>query len=150
MDVISIPETDESFRLILNKKSKFILHPLNKNEANIKPCKIVGKKILKKNKIQLNLFDGKNILLEKDAYKVGDTILYDISAKTIKESLKFEKGALIYIVGGKYSGETGKLESVTNFYGSQPSIIKLKLKDGSEFETLKDYAFVVDNNTIKE
>lgn len=150
MDVISIPETNEFFRLILNKKGKFILQSLNKEESNIKPCKVIGKTILKKKKIQLNLFDGKNIIIEEDSYKVGDTVLYDLKDKKIKGVLKFGNGALIYLFGGKYTGTVATLQDIKSFYGSQPSMIKLKLKDGSEFETLKDYAFVVNDKMIKE
>lgn len=150
MDVISIPETDEFFRLVLNKKGKLVLQPLKKEESNIKPCKIIGKTILKKKKIQLNLFDGKNIITEEDNYKVGDTVLYDLRDKKIKGLLKFERGALIYLYDGKYVGTIATLQDIKAFYGSQPSIIKLKPKDGNEFETLKEYAFVINDKVIKE
>lgn len=150
MDVISIPETDEHFRLLLSKNGKFFMQNINKSDANIKPCKIIGKKILKKKKVQLNLFDSRNVLVDKDNYNVGDTVLYEFSSKMIKGLIKFEKGALIYIMHGKYGGNVAVLENVTNYYGSQPSTIKLKSKEGSEFETLKEYAFVIDNSIIKE
>ncbi len=150
MDVISIPETDEHFRLLLNKHGKFFIQSITKSNANMKPCKIVGKKILKKKKVQLNLFDSRNVLVDKDNYKVGDTVLYDLSSKTIKGLIKFEKGALVYIMHGKYCGNIAVLENVTDYYGSQPSTIKLKSKEGGEFETLKEYAFVINNDIIKE
>ncbi len=138
MDTISVPELDEYYRLFIDEKGKFFLLPLKKEEANIKPYKIIGKKILKNKKIQLNLYDGKNLLVDKNDYQVGDTILLDLSKNKITTHIKFDKGNLIFLTGGKHIGRVGVLEDINKQLG----IIKIKIKD-DKFDTSKEYAFVI-------
>lgn len=132
-DVIEIKETKEFFRVIFDKR-KIGLLKIDKNEANLKPCKIAGKKKIRK-KIQLNLYDGKNILVDKYSYKVGDTVILELP-KNIKSHLKLEKGNLIYLTGGKHIGAVGSVEAISG------NKIKYKSSEGM-FETLKKYAFVI-------
>ena len=53
--------------------------------------------------------DGRNIIVEKDDYKVGDTVVINITNLKIKESIKLEKGACAYLIGGKHIGQTGNI-----------------------------------------
>ena len=133
-DVISVLETKKHYRLSMNDKGKFTLIDIEDKESKLKPYKIVGKQSLGK-KTQLNLFDGTNLLVEKDPYKVGDTIV--LSEKTIKEHLKLEKGNSIFLVGGSNLGIIGTVEDVAN------KKIIYKRKANEVFETLKKYAFVI-------
>jgi len=140
MDIIEIPDTKESFVVLFDKLGKFILNP-TKN-SNIKYCKILDKKILKKKKTQLNLSGGRNILVKKDEYKVNDTVLFDLTKKEITGILKLEKDALIYLFSGKHMGNVGVLESIKKLPNSPDRII-LKIKN-KKYETLKDSLIVVD------
>lgn len=146
MDTISIPDFNEYYRLLYNEKGKFILKPIKKEEAVTKLCKIKNKTILKRNKIQLNLFDGTNIIVPKDGYKVGDSIL--LENNKIKKHLKLEKNALIFLTDGKYIGNMGILEQI-----SEPSALtqtKISFKSNNKkFETLKKYAFVIDKDIVR-
>ena len=135
MDFISIPKVNAYFMILLDKKGKISMVPIKQEESNIKPCKIIGKKVIK-GKIQLNLFDGKNILIEKGEYKTGDTVIIEIPSQKIKESLPFQKGALVYLTGGKHTGEVGTIEDIKG------NRIVYK-RDKGTFETLKEYAFVI-------
>ena len=65
MDVISLPVSDEHYRLVLSSKGKLTPVKIIKEEANLKPCKIISKTILKKGKFQLNFSDGRNLLAKK-------------------------------------------------------------------------------------
>src|SRR3989344_4686856 len=56
-DILEIPKTNEYFIILLNKKGKFILKPIKKEESSLKLCKIINKTLLKGKKIQLNLYD---------------------------------------------------------------------------------------------
>ncbi len=135
-DVIDIPDKKEQFRIIINKKGKISYYPINKTEALIKPYKIIGKTKIK-GKTQLNLFDGKNIIVDKDDYKCGDTLILSVPKQEIKKHLKSEKGATIYLAGGKHTGEIGTIESIS------ARKILYKESSGKSFETLKKYAFVI-------
>ena len=139
-DVIELPNK-ESFRLLFNKKGKLIIHQIKKEESSLIIYKIINKTILKNKITQLNFHNGKNILVEKDNYKVGDTIILD-EKNNIKQHLKFEKGALLYLIGGKHIAETGILETIHKSEGSQPNKIEIKIQD-TNFTTLKEYSFVI-------
>ena len=52
MDSISILPLDKHYRVMYDKRGKLELLEIHKNEINYKICKVIGKKILKKSKIQ--------------------------------------------------------------------------------------------------
>ena len=135
MDVMEFKKSNEHFRIVLNK-SKLSLIPIDKKEGGFKPCRITGKNKVK-GKIQLNLYDGKSILIEKDEYKVGDTIVIGLPKQEIKEHIKLEKGCVICLIGGKHMGDIGKIEDIIS------NKITYKGKSGEVIETLKKYVFVV-------
>lgn len=143
MDVVSIPEIKENFRIILNRKGKIALIKIDEKDSKIKPCKITGKTPVKK-KMQLNLFDGKNILVDKDIYKVNDTVILSLPEQKISDSLKFDKGALVYLTAGKRIGVVGTVQDIK----TKTVIIKTAEE---EFETAKKYCFVIgkDKSIIK-
>lgn len=145
MDVIEIVDTKQYFRVLLDTRGKLFLHPIKKEEAGIKPRKIIGKVSLKKKKSQINFFDGFNQLNKDKKYGVSDTVLFDIQKNTEKDHVKFEKGAIIYIIGGKQTGKIGVLKEVVNQHGLEKRRIVFS-SDNKDFETLKDYAFVIGKN----
>jgi len=137
MDVVSLPEVDEHYRVLLNSRGEISVIPIKKEESSVKPCRITGKTVMSKGAIQLNLVDSRNILAKKDdAYKVGDTLLLSLPKQEIKEHLKLEKGAYAFLTGGKHIGRHGLIE------GIKGNIIKLK--SGEDLiETAKKDAFVI-------
>jgi small subunit ribosomal protein S4e len=142
MDVIEIPKMKVAYRMLLNKKGKFIVKEIKAAEANKKLSKIINKTILKKGQVQLNLNDGTNLIVDKDAYKANDTVVIALDKRKVEQHLPFEKGALIYITGGTKFTTLCQLKSVKTYKGLQPDNIIFKTKEG-EFETRKDYALVV-------
>ena len=136
MDGLVFPSLKEAYRIIFNENGKIDAVKIDEKEAGIKVCKIIGKTAMKKKGLQLNLFDGKNILAAKDDYKVGDSVVIDVPGNKIKQGVKLEKGASIVLIGGKH---IGKLAIVDNIEGKD---IKCKGKDET-FYTLKKYGFVV-------
>lgn len=138
-DTIEFTSINEYFRVILNKKGKINLIRINKEEALIKPCKIIGKTMVR-GKTQLNLFDGKNVLVEKNGYKVGDTLVLSLPDQKIKSHLKLDKKSTIFLIGGKHIGETGEVEDIAE------NKITYKDDKGDLIETSKKYAFVVGSN----
>src|SRR3989344_5574237 len=104
LDTISIPKTGEHFTLLYNRKGKFILANISQDQVDERICRIKNKTTLKNNKIQLNLYDGTNMIVDKNDYKPGDSII--LSKGKIKKHLKLQKGALVYLTGGQHIGET--------------------------------------------
>lgn len=136
MDSIAFPKLDKYFRVIINEQGNLCLLEIKKDDAQIKLCKITGKKKLKKNMTQLNLSDGRNIIAE-DKYNVGDSLLIELPSQKIKESVKLEKNTLVMLTHGKH---IGKIETLEEIKGAK---IFLRKEDKSKFETLKKYAFAV-------
>ena len=80
---------------------------LTENEASCKICKIIGKKILRGGKVQINLHDGKNFLYGEG--KVNDSVLVDLKKNKITKILPLKKGAFVFVISGKHTGEKGKV-----------------------------------------
>ncbi len=135
MDVITAPDLKESHRVLFNSKGKLIVHKIDDAESKLKISRITGKTLLK-GKMQLNTSDSRNIFVDKDDYKVGDSLLIELPSQKIKAHLKLEKGAMIYLTGGKHIGSVGNIESLEGK--------KLTFKtNGEVYETLNKFAFVV-------
>jgi small subunit ribosomal protein S4e len=128
--------TGETFRMTINRNGKLDLIKIKKEEVHSKPCKIVGKTMVA-GKVQLNLYDGNNILVDKDGYKVGDTVMVSLPDRKITKHLKLDKKSQIFLIGGKHIGEMGHVEDISG--------TKIIYKDhsGNMIETSKSYAFVV-------
>lgn len=135
-DTIGFSRTSENYRAIVSKKGVLDLVKIGKEEASVKPCKIIGKTMVN-GKLQLNLFDGNNISAGTGSYKVGDTLLLSVPDKKIEKHLKLDKKAAIFLIGGKHIGETGNVEDI-----SEDKII-YKNQEGDLIETSRKYAFVI-------
>lgn len=135
-DTVEFTSTNEHFRIVLNKKGKISIIKINKEESSVKPHKIIGKTIVR-GKLQLNLYDGKNIFVDKDGYKVGDTVVLSLPEQKISKHLKLEKKTTIFLMGGKHIGEMGHVEDVVG------NRIIYKNQKGDMIETSKKYAFVI-------
>ena len=141
MDIIEIPKTGESYRVLLDNKGRLQLKSIEENDSKL--CKIVNKTTLKGGKTQLNLHDGKNIIVEESDLKVGDIVVLGLSEQDIKESLSLEEGATVLVTGGKHTGELGKINEIIINDSSNPNTIVIENSAKDNFLTLKDYAFVV-------
>lgn len=141
LDVVSFPILKEDYRLVVDDKNKIFMLKINNEEAKLKLSKVLNKRHLPKNKVQINFSDGRNFLLGKEnsdiqELKMDDSVLYTIPDNKVKKVLKLEKGALVYLYKGKH---TGLLVNINDF--KRENII---FKEGEHvFETKKAYAFVV-------
>lgn len=136
MDVVTIKETGDILRIVLDEKGRLAMIATDKEDAGLKISKIKDKKVLKKGKMQLNLSDNRNILVEKGDYHVGDSLLITLPFQEIKQHFKLEPGALIYLIGGKHIGSKGIVESIDKDKLAYTYANKTCL-------SLKKYAFVI-------
>ena len=137
MDVLTAGK--DNYRIILDKKGKLIPVSINATESKLNPKKVMKKTSIKGKKIQVNFSDGTNIL-SKENYQTGDTVVF--SNKKPKEHLKFENGALIYILAGKQVGQIGVIKEIIQKKGLQTT--RIIFTQGKELsETLKKYTFVI-------
>jgi len=136
-DVISIPHLKKHYRISLDNKGRLVVIEIPVSESSTKICKVVGKKVLAGGKIQLNLHDGKNLSGQIKA-RVGDSLVLNLPDLKVKEVLELQKGAAIFLIKGKHSGDLGVLESL-----SLNKKEALYQSAGKNVETAKDYLFVV-------
>lgn len=136
MDVIEFPQIEKQFRILLDVKGYIIAVEIDDKEGNVKLSRIVGKNKIAGGKTQLNTHDGRSLIVDKDSYKVGDTLEITLPDQQIKTHVKLEKGASVMLVGGSHIGVVGVVEDILD----KKIIIKSKK---SKFETMKDCAFVV-------
>ncbi|MEK6936760.1 MAG: 30S ribosomal protein S4e [Nanoarchaeota archaeon] len=140
-DTLSIPDLNKHYKVVYSLKGKLDLKEVNKEESNYKICKIIGKKTLKKKKTQLNFYNGENLIIDKDNYKVRDSVI--LKDNKIVKHLKFEKNALIYLTGGKHIGNKGTLVDIKKAPGFSKDIVVFKIENKTH-ETLADYSFVLE------
>jgi small subunit ribosomal protein S4e len=136
LDSISLPGSNEYYRISFDTKGRLQFVPIPKNEAALKICKVVNKTSVSGGKVQLNLNDGRNLLADSKSANTGDTLVIQVPGQKVQTRLALEKGALIFLLGGKHIGTMGTLESVEN------DEITFKT-NGQTIATAKKYALVV-------
>lgn len=101
-------EADKIYNLTLLPTGRFVLE--ESKHKNERICKVIGKKNVSGNRIQINCHDGSNIL-SKEKIKNSDTIYLDNSGK-ITKVVSLEKGKDCFVISGKYAGQKGKVNSL--------------------------------------
>ena len=151
MDVIEVVDTGETFRFIPYPVKFFKLHPIPREEASIKPVRIENKTTVRGGHIQLNMHDGRNILVRvkdprnpvEDVYKTMDTLVITVPGQEIRDHLKFGEGMLSIIMGGRNVGRVGRIVSVQKGWGRKRSIVTIEDVTGNLFQTSLDYILVI-------
>ena len=156
MDVVSIPEIKKDYRLLPSQKGLF-LNPINADESKFKLCRIEGKETLDNGRTQLNLHDGRNLLIDAGnpksspevVYRTLDVVKISLPEQEILERLKLEKGMLTLFAGGANIGKYGTITDINVQAGQKRgnSIVAIKSEDGETFQTTLNYAFVIGDKT---
>jgi len=134
-DVLTFAQLKKSYRVIFDEKGRITIVEINKSESELKVCKIIGKTILQKGKVQYNLHDGKNVFINVQA-NVGDSVLLSLPKLEVKEVLPLQAGAMVFLTKGKHAGSTGEFKEIKNDEA-------IYMKNGQEIETAKEYLFVI-------
>ena len=139
MDVLAIPKMDKAYRVLLTPRGKLTLVKIEKDEASWKLCRIEDKTVVKGGKIQLNLHDGRNILLDKNQYKTGDVLKVEFEGQKISECYPLESGAAALVSAGNHAGQVETVEEYEVIKGPAENVVKFK----SGAETVKSNVFVI-------
>jgi small subunit ribosomal protein S4e len=141
MDVISIPKMRKNVRILFDRNGKLTLVPISESDAEWKLCRIQNKTIVKGKKVQLNLHDGKNKLVEKDEYKTGDVLKISFKENKIDEVYRFDKGTVSMIIGGTHIGEIASIDEIQVVASSKPNLAIMKGE--KEFSTIAEHVFPI-------
>lgn len=134
-DVITIKKLNKFYTVTFDRKGRLTLEEVSAKESEQKTCKVIGKTVLPKGKIQYHLFDGKNIISDK-TIKIGDSLVLSLPKLDIKEVLELKPGAAVFLIKGKHQGSYGKLKEIK---GAEA----MYTVDGEDVDTAKDYLFVI-------
>jgi len=146
MDTIELSMDSNAYRLLPYKGIPLVCAKIPKEEANLKICKVVGKRTIRKGKIQLNLHDGRNILLnpeEKDKISINDSLLLEIPQQNIKEIIKFQENVFCLIYRGVNAGSYGILKKINLTIPKKNSIIEIEDIKGNLVRTNINYAIPI-------
>jgi len=112
MDVLTLKETKAHYRMLVNTRGRMSLVPIEEAEATWKLCRVEDKTTVRGGKTQLNLHDGRNILLAKDAYKTGATLKIHVPDQKVVEHYELGQGAPILVTAGQHVGEIAHIQEV--------------------------------------
>jgi len=139
MDTLSIPKMDLNYRMLLTDRGKLTLVPITKDETKWKLCRIEGKTIVKGGKVQLNLSGGRNMVLDKDMYKTGDTLKIDVADQKVLGTYPMADGASALIINGHLAGKVETVSEQVVVKGPADNVIRFK----SGTETVRRNVFVI-------
>jgi len=150
MDVVAIPDVEKWYRVLPSEKG-LLFHPISKDEAAFKLCRIENKTVLNEGKVQLNLHDGRNVLVklkdpnkpEEDVFHTLDTLKISLPNQEILGHLKLAEGAPALIFGGKNAGKHGKIVVIEQRQKRKNSLVTVEDEKGNRFQTTIDYVLVI-------
>jgi small subunit ribosomal protein S4e len=137
-DVITIPKIDARYRVLIDRRGRLRLVSEPSSENLTKLYRVRNKTIVKKGRIQLNLHDGANILVEDQNIKPGDSLLLELPEKKILGHIPLKQGVLALITGGQHAGELSRVREIKVIRSPMRNVVLLE-----GFETVIDYVFPV-------
>lgn len=143
MDIVTFKEKGENY-MVVPSKTGFEFRKVEEKKAGSKYCKIINKTMTKKG-LQLNLHDGRNVLLpvaEGNKFKVGDTVKVSFKTGKVEKSYAYKEGAEVVIVQGVNRGKMGKIKELINLRELKKPRAKIEL-DGEDKIFARDLVFVV-------
>ena len=151
MDVIELPDANISYRILPAVGKGLTALRIPKDEAKAKLCRIEGKTTLNKGHVQLNLHDGRSIVIPvqdvrnptEDVYRTRDTLRISIPTQKVLSHLKFAEGAYAMVSSGRNLGRHGKIMKIEPSTAARRATALVEDPSGNRFETIADYLFVV-------
>ena len=124
---------------------------ITEDEAKVKLCQIKNKSTIKGGLTQLNLHDGRNIILtpEEQAtrnYSTYDTIKITLPSQKILENFELKIGNYGIVTSGRWMGRHGIIEDISTHQTKNVRTVTIKSSSGDLIVTLFRYIFVVGNN----
>ncbi|XP_028768962.1 40S ribosomal protein S4-like [Neltuma alba] len=142
MDVVSIPKTNENFRLLYDVKGRFRLRSITEDEAKFKLCKVRSVQFGKRGIPYLNTYDGRTIRYPDPLIKANDTIKLDRDSYKITDFIKFEVGNVAMVTGGRNRGRVGVIKRREKHMGTFDTI-HVQDAVGNEFATRLENVFII-------
>jgi small subunit ribosomal protein S4e len=123
MDVLSLG--DVHYRCVMDHNGRLRYNVISADESTWKICRIEGKTTIKGGQTQLNLHDGRNIIVEDPAeYNTGDSLKLGLPEQNIVEHIRFGEGTRCYLIGGGHVGSTADVKEYIVKRSSMPNEVQ--------------------------
>ena len=143
MDILTLGKSKESFRMLLDARGKLTLLPVESGEAAWKLCRVRGKSTVRGGKFQVQLHDGRTILLPKSEYATGTTLKLALPEQKVLGALPLVEGNIALLTGGQHAGELAHVLRVEKTRNPRANVVHFQ----EGFSTIVDYVFVVGAQT---
>lgn len=149
MDVVEIPKSGDTFRLIYDTKGRYALHRIDDAEKKFKLCRVKTLEMSKKKIPFIVTHDGRTIRYPDPLVKVNDVVKVDIETGKAVDVLKFETGKLAMITKGRNTGRVGTILHVEQHPGSF-DIVTVRDAQGNSFSTRQENVFIIGSGETPE
>lgn len=148
-DVVSIPKTNEHYRIFFNIKKKFCVKKIPSSEAKYRLTKVVRMEIDKDNVPYVRTLDGYNFPYVNMDISIHDTVKVDIESNRIVEAIKFDVDKIGFVFNGKNKGRIGVITRVEKKIDNKVYVYMIDANN-REF-TVLDYTTMVigDKDSIR-
>ena len=146
MDVVEIVPTGEVYRMVPHPVKFMTLIPIPKEEAKFKLCRIEDKTTIKGGKIQLNLHDGRNHIVEPEEakkYRTLDTIQLTIPEQSIINHIPIQLGSFVIVIDGRNVGKVGTIVEVIQTFKRRKAIVTIETPKKEIVRTILDYVMPI-------
>tara|TARA_B100001094_G_C18074755_1_gene742032 strand:+ start:232 stop:816 length:585 start_codon:yes stop_codon:yes gene_type:complete len=123
MDVLSLG--DVHYRCVMDHNGRLRYRNISADDAGWKICRIEGKTTIKGGQTQLNLHDGRNIIVDDPTeYNTGDSLKLGLPDQKIIEHIRFGEGTRCYLIGGGHVGSTADVKEYIVKRSSMPNEVQ--------------------------
>jgi small subunit ribosomal protein S4e len=137
MDVLTLGE--DNYRCVLDHKGRLRYRPIPASDASWKVCRIEGKTTIKGGKTQLNLHDGRTVIVDDaSAYSTNDALKLALPSQDILEHITFAEGTRCFLIGGVHVGTFADVREYIVKRSSMANEVQF-----DEFGTTVDNVFAV-------
>ncbi|MDP4039626.1 MAG: KOW motif-containing protein [Candidatus Pacearchaeota archaeon] len=105
--LFGILQADKTYMLKILPSGRFFFE---ETKGGTRICKVIGRKVLTGNSVQVNLHDGTNFISKEDIV-IGGSVELDMENK-MNKFISLEKGKNVFVVSGKSVGLTGRVEKI--------------------------------------
>lgn len=142
MDLVQIPKSKGAWRVTIDEHARLRCVPVDEKQAGWKLAQIVAKTTISGGRTQLNMHDGRNVIVKKDDYKTGDVLRLELPSQKIIGHFPLKAGADVFITDGQHAGTTAPIKSIEVTRSNAPNLVHLTAGQDT-FTTIKPYAFPV-------
>jgi len=147
MDVLTLSQTKAHYRMLVDTRGRMSLVGIEEGEATWKLCRVEDKTTVRGGKTQINLHDGRNLVLPKDSYKTGTTVKMNVPGQKVVDHYELSKGAPVLVTAGQHVGEIAHVLEVQRTRNPRANIVTFT--EGFSTDIHKVFVLGTEGPTIK-